>query len=80
MALGAIMAEWSRPIPYALRVNDLFFGGGVNGPFRLNPAFVHANGVKDTLVTGGGLDFVFFDAFDALPMPKKPGEKYVPIV
>jgi hypothetical protein len=79
VALRAIMAEWSRPIPYGVRVNDLFSGGGVNGPFLLNPTTVHANHVKDTILTGGGLDFVFFDSFDFLPNPKKLGERYVHI-
>ncbi len=78
VALQAIMAEWSKPISYAVRVNDLFFGVGVPA---LNKATVHANKVKDILVTSPGpaLAFVFFDAFDFLPNAKKSGEAYVNI-
>ena len=88
VALNAIMAEWGHtydPInplhDYQIRVGHLEFGGGLNGPFHLNPATVHSNSTKDTLVTnlGGGLDFVFFDAFDVLPHPRRPGEVYVPV-
>jgi hypothetical protein len=87
VALGDIMAEWSHtydPInplhDYQIRVGHLYFGGGLNGPYHLNPTTVHSNGVKDTIVTGSSLDFVFFDAFDVLPNPRKLGEVYVPIV
>jgi hypothetical protein len=87
-ALSAIMAEWGHTynpinplIDYQIRVGHLEHGGGLNGPFLLNPATVHSNSVKDTLVTnlGGGLDFVFFDAFDFPPNPHRFGEVYVPV-
>jgi acrosin len=75
-ALRFLMAVWSQPaVPYGTRVLEL-----LGGPVPLNTATVHSNHVRDTLVTNlaGGLDFVFFDAFDLpLPNPKRPGEVYV---
>ena len=76
VALQAILAEWSRPTPYALRAVDLIFGGGLNGPFLLNRATVHSNFARDVLTTGGGLDLVFFDALDVLTRPPRPGEVF----
>jgi hypothetical protein len=87
-ALHAIFAEWSHTYDstnalhdYQIRVGHLESGGGLNGSFRLNPATVHSNLVKDTLVTNlaGGLDFVFLDGFDLLPNPHRTGEVYVPV-
>jgi hypothetical protein len=85
-ALDAILAEWSHthdplnPLhDYQIRVAHLENGGGLNGPVLLNPATVHSNSARDTLVTdlAGGLDFVFFDALDFLPNPRRAGEVYV---
>jgi hypothetical protein len=87
-ALKAILAEWSHTYDpsntlddYQIRVAHLEHGGGLNGPFLLNPATVHSNLSRDVLLTNlaGGLDFVFFDAFDVLPNPHRPGEVYVPV-
>jgi hypothetical protein len=78
VAMDAILAEWSRPIPYLQRVHDLFFGGGVNGPFLLNRTTVHSNGVHDVMTTGLGFDFVFFDALDSVT-PPRPGEVYIKV-
>jgi len=85
-ALGAILAEWSHtydPInplhDYQIRVAHLMHGGGLNGPFLLNATTVHSNGAHDVLITGGGLDFVFFDALDTLTHPPRPGEAFVKV-
>jgi Ca2+-binding RTX toxin-like protein len=87
-ALDAILAEWGSTydpinplIDYRIRVGHLEHGGGKNGPFLLNPATVHSNFAKDTLVTNlaGGLDFVFFDVFDFLPHGARFGEVFVPV-
>jgi hypothetical protein len=43
-ALNAIMAEWTGPSPYALRVAHLFSGGGLNGSSVLNSSTVHNDG------------------------------------
>jgi hypothetical protein len=87
-ALHAILAEWSHTYDaadplhdYQIRVGHLEHGGGLNGPFRLNPATVHSNSARDVLLTNlaGGLDFVFFDVFDVLPHLRRTGEVYVPV-
>jgi hypothetical protein len=85
-ALDAILAEWSftydpiNPLnDYRIRVGHLEHGGGKNGAVVLNPATVHTNSSKDVLETDlpGGLDFVFFDAFDLLPHGPRAGEVFV---
>jgi hypothetical protein len=86
VALDLILAEWSHTydplnplVDYKIRVAHLEFGGGLNGPIHLTPATVHSNGAHDVLITGFGLDFVFFDALDTLPHPPRPGEVFVKI-
>jgi hypothetical protein len=79
-ALNALMAEWARtdegtaadPTGYLARVNHLVNGGGKNGAAVLKPfvTVVPDSGPPQKLITGAGLDFVFFDAFDIVP-PKK---------
>jgi hypothetical protein len=85
-ALSAIMAEWSHtydPInplnDYQIRVGHLEHGGGLNGPFLLNPTTVRSNGAHDVLTTGFGLDFVFFDALDTLTHSQRPHEVFVEV-
>jgi hypothetical protein len=73
VALNAILTEWSKAIPYAQRVDDLIFGG------LLNPGTVHSNFAHDVLTTGAGFDLVFFDSFDTLPHPPRPGEVFVKV-
>jgi Ca2+-binding RTX toxin-like protein len=68
-ALGALLAEWSKPIPYALRVHDLIVSGALNKSTTLVPQ----PGVT-TLVSGGGLDFLIIDAGDVLAKTPRPGE------
>jgi Ca2+-binding RTX toxin-like protein len=73
-ALDAILAEWSRPIPYAARVHDLIFGGGLNGPFVLNTATVFPQPGSTRLTSGLGLDFLIRDGGDVLTHAPRPGE------
>jgi hypothetical protein len=87
-ALDAILAEWSATYDptsslndYRIRVGHLENGGGKNGAFVLNPGTVHSNSSKDVIETdlSGGLDFVFFDAFDVLVHAARFGEVFVPV-
>ena len=83
-ALLHLRAEWSRtdlgtpgdPTGYQARVKHLEHGGGLNDPFLLNNTTVFADGGKQTLTSGAGLDFIFFDSAD-LPLtnPVRPGEQ-----
>jgi Ca2+-binding RTX toxin-like protein len=79
-ALNALMAEWSHtylPNPlldYRLRVGHLEHGGGLNGPFLLNPSTVVPQPGVTTLVSGGGVDFLILDSGDVLAHPPRPGE------
>jgi Ca2+-binding RTX toxin-like protein len=71
-ALNALMAIWSAPLPYAVRVNNLI-------PF-LNPSTVVPQPGVTTLVSsagtpGAGLDFLIIDPSDVLAKPPRPGEK-----
>jgi Ca2+-binding RTX toxin-like protein len=66
-ALNALMAIWSAPLPYAVRVNNLL-------PL-LNPSTVLPQPGVTTLVSGGGLDFLIIDPGDVLAKPPRPGEK-----
>jgi Ca2+-binding RTX toxin-like protein len=70
-ALNALMAQWSAPLPYAVRVNNLT-------PF-LSGTVVPQPGVT-TLVSsagtpGAGLDFLIIDPGDVLAKPLRLGEK-----
>jgi Ca2+-binding RTX toxin-like protein len=64
-ALNALMAIWSAPLPYAVRVNNLI-------PLLSGKVFGQP-GVT-TLISGGGLDFLIKDAGDILVKPPRPGE------
>jgi Ca2+-binding RTX toxin-like protein len=65
-ALNALMAQWSAPLPYAVRVHNLL-------PL-LNPSTVFPQPGVTTLVSGGGLDFLIIDPGDVLAHPPRPGE------
>jgi hypothetical protein len=83
-ALLHLLAEWSRtdlgtaadPTGYQARVKHLEHGGGLNDPFLLNNTTVFADAGKQTLTSGAGLDFIFFDSAD-LPLtnPVRTGEQ-----
>jgi hypothetical protein len=62
-ALNALMAEWSRPLPYATRVGHILHGGGLNGSAVLNPSTFTANAGGNTLTGAAGLD-LFFGSLD----------------
>jgi hypothetical protein len=57
-AFTAIMNEWTQATPYATRWDHLVNGGGLNGPFLLDPTAgtgtVHSNGGGNTLTGHGG--------------------------
>jgi hypothetical protein len=79
-ALNAIMAEWSHtydPInplnDYQVRVGHLEHGGGLNGPFLLNPGTVVPQPGHTTLTSGAGLDFLIFDSLDTFTHPVRTG-------
>jgi hypothetical protein len=82
-ALFHLLAEWSRtdlktgadPTGYQARVRHLEHGGGLNDPFLLNNTTVFADAGKQTLTSGAGLDFIFFDSSDVLTNPLRPGEQ-----
>jgi Ca2+-binding RTX toxin-like protein len=80
VALNKLMAEWSHTyvanpiLDYRIRVNHLMNGGGLNDPFRLNQSTVFPQPGVTTLITGGGLDFLFTDPGDILAKPLRPFE------
>jgi hypothetical protein len=73
-ALDAVLAEWSRPIAYPLRIHHLTVGGGLNGPFVFNKATVVSQPGSTRLTTGAGLDFLILDGGDVLTHAPRPGE------
>jgi acrosin len=80
-ALNALMAEWSHtydPInplhDYQTRIAHLEHGGGLNGPFLLNPTTVVPQAGSTLLITGAQLDFLFSDPGDTLGKGLRPGE------
>ncbi|MBI3465375.1 MAG: DUF11 domain-containing protein [Planctomycetes bacterium] len=59
-ALSAIMAEWTRADQrYALRVDHVLNGGGLNGAFLLNRTTVADDGDHDDLTGSVGTDLFF---------------------
>jgi len=59
-ALTALMAEWGRSdADYATRVNDLLFGGGLNGSTVLNPSTFLPDAGGTTLTGGADLNLFF---------------------
>ena len=57
LALIAILLEWTSSNSYTKRVNNIRFGNGANGAFRLDNAAVLDDGRPDTLWGHGGLDW-----------------------
>jgi Ca2+-binding RTX toxin-like protein len=83
-ALNAIMAEWSHtydPInplhDYQIRVSHLEHGGGLNGPFLINPATVVVQPGVTRLNGGAPFDFFITDPGDILGRPPLPGKEVV---
>jgi hypothetical protein len=75
-ALEAIMAEWGSADSYAMRVNALSNGGGLNGTYLLNASTVHDNGQVDALsgiTAAAPLDWFLTSASDIIKH-KNPGE------
>jgi ELWxxDGT repeat protein len=58
-ALAYLMAEWSSADSYAVRVNKLTNGGGLNGPYALNSTTVFDDNTTDALYGGSGQDWYF---------------------
>jgi PKD repeat protein len=78
-ALEAIMSEWgSTTDNYAIRVQDLSQGGGLNGFGLLSAQTVHRNGKADTLfgaaTASPALDWFFADSVDIVRNKKKNRE------
>jgi hypothetical protein len=64
-ALNALMQEWTSSHTAFQRRNFLTTGGGFNGPFRLNPTTVHANGSYSLFASLNPtvVDWLFFHSF-----------------
>jgi hypothetical protein len=62
----AILSEWSSRNNYNTRVNNLYFGGGLNDPFTLDGSTVFDDFNKDDLIGSSGQDFFFIGANDKL--------------
>lgn len=58
-AIDAILAEWSRDLPYAQRVEHLLNGGGLNGDTLLDRDSFRCNGGSNTLSGTDGLDLFY---------------------
>ncbi|MCS7466941.1 VCBS domain-containing protein [Stieleria sp. ICT_E10.1] len=56
-AVNRIMAEWLSSTDYALRVNHLRNGGGLNGNVVLSENTAFRDNERDMLVGGGGMDW-----------------------
>jgi hypothetical protein len=83
MALGAVMAEWTRTnLGYEDRIAHLTgaVGGGLNGTVLLTSSTVFGDmGSVDTLWGRGGLDWFFASLEDSL-RDRLPGEVVTAIV
>ena len=74
-ATSAIMAEWTRtdlagsdPTAYALRIDHLNRGGGLNGSFRLNTSTVlQDSATVDEVLGEGDNDWFLFSLEDLTP-------------
>ena len=65
VALCAILKEWSRTdLGYQARVDDIWYGRGWNGSYRLNNVTVHDDGVVDRLTGSSGRDWFFANLGD----------------
>ena len=57
----AVLAEWTSAHSYAVRVQNLAQGGGLNGGILLNDATVLDDGARDVLTGNGGLDWFLYN-------------------
>jgi Ca2+-binding RTX toxin-like protein len=73
-ALNALMAQWSAPLPYAVRVSNLIFSGAIS-PLTVVPQPGVTTLVSSAGTPGAGLDFLIIDPGDVLARPPRPGEK-----
>jgi Ca2+-binding RTX toxin-like protein len=65
IALGKILAEWSRKdLSFDQRVDHLINGGGLNGTFKLTPSTVFDDLKKDFLIGSAGKDWLFINPLD----------------
>jgi Ca2+-binding RTX toxin-like protein len=70
--LNNLMAMWSAPLPYAVRVNNLLASGAISlATAKPQPG-------ATTLISGVGLDFLIIDPGDILAKPVRPGERVFP--
>jgi Ca2+-binding RTX toxin-like protein len=73
-ALNALMAQWSAPLPYALRVNNLILSGALS-PLTVVPQPGVTTLVSSAGTPGAGLDFLIIDPGDVLAKAPRLGEK-----
>ncbi|MBW3541445.1 MAG: hypothetical protein KY476_14355, partial [Planctomycetes bacterium] len=60
-AIAAIMAEWTSANSYAMRIDNLRNGGGLNGDWKLNSETVGHDADADWLTGSSGSDWFLFD-------------------
>ncbi len=65
-ALQAILNEWTSANNYITRVSNIRNGGGQNGAFVFDDTTVIDDGVVDTLVGDGGLDWFWIGVGDKI--------------
>ena len=72
-----IHQEWISAKPYATRVNNILFGGGLNDPYTLTPGVTAIDdGQVDTLVgDAGDLDWFFYAFGQDLASDVEAGEE-----
>jgi Ca2+-binding RTX toxin-like protein len=72
-AMKALRAEWTRTdLSFLERKAHVIGGGGLNGPFALNPATIHNDNATDIIRSGTALDLIFIHSDDLLsanPLP-----------
>jgi hypothetical protein len=73
-ALSALLAIWSAPLPYAVRVNNLISSGALS-PLTVVPQPGVTTLVSSAGTPGAGLDFLIIDPGDVLVKPPRFGEK-----
>lgn len=78
-SLEAIMSEWARTdLNYASRIQDLKFGGGLNGATRLELTKVIEDSAQDSLSGGtDALDWFFRTGSDFITDLNQPGTEQV---
>lgn len=66
-AIDAIMAEWTSPNAYSVRVNNIQNGGGLNGTNRLyNVTVQNDSSAADSLTGGADVDWLFQSTGDTI--------------